>query len=77
MNEPTTTERIFQWTFALASLAGLVWLWLNLGMEDTILAKVIIVGILWAFWIGVVGVAIALLALLLGMVGVVVKPFRR
>ena len=70
-------ERLMQWLFALASLAGLGWLWLNLGMDDTLLAKVIIVGVLWAFWVGVVAAAVAILALLLGLVGVVVKPFGR
>ena len=68
-------ESALRWTWVLASLAGAVWLWLN--MDLPVLSKVIVVGVLWAFWLGVVAIAVALLALLLGMLGFVARPFKR
>lgn len=61
-------------TFAiLASLVGLAWLWATIDLPDMLLAKVIVVGVLWAVWIAVVMGATALLALLLGMLGFVTR----
>lgn len=77
MKESSTVETLLLWAFSLASLAGAVWLWLNLDMDDMLLAKVIVVGVLWLAWTGIVAVAIGAVALFLGMLGVVVKPFRR
>lgn len=67
---------VFLWVMSAASLLGIGWLWLNLDIEGTI-AKLMIVGLLGAFWIGVVFAAGGLIALVLGMVGFVVRPFRR
>jgi hypothetical protein len=61
-------------TFAiLASLIGLGWLWATIDLPEMLLAKVIVVGVLWAVWIAVVMGATALLALFLGMLGFVTK----
>ena len=76
MTERTTGERVMLWLFSIACLAGLAWLWLNIAI-DGMIAKLMFVGVLWALWVGVVAVATGLIALFLGMVGVVVKPFRR
>lgn len=76
VSEQTTADRVMLWLFSLASLAGLAWLWLNMDI-DSMLTKVIVVGALWAVWIAIVGVAVALIALFLGMLGVMAKPFRR
>lgn len=61
-------------TFAiLASLIGLGWLWATIDLPEMLVAKVIVVGVLWAVWIAVVMGATALLALLLGMAGFVTR----
>lgn len=71
-------ERLLLWLAAAAALVGAVWLWLNLDFgPDMLLTKLIFVGILWAVWVGIVYGAVAILALFLGMLGFVVKPFRR
>ena len=59
----------------MASLAGFVWLWVNTGGD--VATKVILVGMLGVLWIGIVSAVIGVIALLLGMVGLVVHPFRR
>lgn len=53
----------------VASLVGLVWLWVTMDMGDMMLAKVIVVGVMWAVWLAIVMGAVALLALFLGMLG--------
>lgn len=66
---------VFLWVGSIASLAGLVWLWLNTNTENVVL-KLTIVGAL-EFMGGIVFTVLAFAVLLLGMIGFVVKPFWR
>ena len=55
-------------SIAVAALGGLVWLWLSMDM-DSLVMKVIAVGVLWAVWVAVVMGAVGIVAMFLGFVG--------
>lgn len=59
-------------SIAVAALGGLVWLWLSMDMESLVM-KVIAVGVLWAVWVVVVMGAVGIVAMFLGFVGLVAK----
>jgi peptidoglycan biosynthesis protein MviN/MurJ (putative lipid II flippase) len=56
-----------------ASLAGIVWLWLNVGPYD-LPAQLLIVALWGVLWIGVVAIAVRLVMLALGRAGYDVRP---
>jgi hypothetical protein len=67
---------VFLWSLSGAGLAGIVWLWLNVGPYD-LPGKVLIVAVWSALWIGIAAAFMKVVALLLGTAGRVVRPFRR
>jgi hypothetical protein len=67
---------LFLWSLSGASLAGIVWLWLNVGPYDP-LGKVLTVAIWGALWIGIVAAFLKFIGLVLSAAGRVVGPFRR
>jgi hypothetical protein len=67
---------VFLWSLSAAGLAGIVWLWLNVGPYD-LPGKVLIVAVWSALWIGIAAAFMKVVALLLGTAGRVVRPFRR
>jgi hypothetical protein len=69
-------SRVPLWIVAAgACLAGIVWLWLNVGPYD--LSAQLLIVVLWgALWIGIVAVAVRLVILALGRAGHDVRPVR-
>lgn len=64
------------WVWCLASLGGLVWLWVNAKSED-LLVKIIMVGMFEAVWVGIVSAVVGFVVLLFGMIGFVTRPLWR
>jgi hypothetical protein len=74
--EASDHSSVFLWSLSAAGLAGIVWLWLNVGPYD-LPGKVLIVAVWSALWIGIAAAFMKFVALLLGTAGRVVRPFRR
>lgn len=69
--------QVLLWVASAVVLVGFAWLWLNVGDASGLVLKLVIVGFMGAIWTGAVFTVLAVVALLLGMVGVMVSPFRR
>jgi hypothetical protein len=74
--EESDHSSVFLWSLSAAGLAGIIWLWLNVGPYD-LPGKVLIVALWSALWIGIAAAFMKVIALLLGTAGRVVRPFRR
>jgi hypothetical protein len=67
---------LFLLSLSGAGLAGIVWLWLNVGPYD-LPGKVVVVAVWGALWIGIVAAFMKFVGLILGTAVRVVRSFRR